>query len=166
MTLVDKWLNEGRTEGTLNDRRIEAALAALKHAFSPEPKDLKAALEPLRRLDATTDFLLGLLRYVVQTSPPAAEGDIIKVITRPRNRELVMTLVDKWLNEGRTQGRTEGTLNDRREVLIRQPAKKFGLNDEERRLIEGCEDLDRLASALDEILFAETKRQVLAKLRP
>ena len=58
----------------------------------------------------------------------------------------------------------EGTLGERREVLIRQLSKKFGLTDEERGLIEATDDLDRLAAALDEILFAETKQQVLDKL--
>jgi hypothetical protein len=50
-------------------------------------------------------------------------------------------------------------------VLVRLASKKFSLTDEEHALIEGCEDLDRLAAALDEIIFAETKEQVLAKLR-
>ena len=66
-----------------------------------------------------------------------------------------MTLVDKW--------KMEGTLNDRREMLVRLASKKFGLTDEERRLIEDCDDLERLALAIDEFVFAETKKQVLAK---
>jgi len=68
-----------------------------------------------------------------------------------------MTLVDKW--------KMEGTLNERREVLVRQLDKKFGLTDEERRLVEDCDDLERLALAIDEFVFVETKKQVLAKLR-
>ena len=75
-----------------------------------------------------------------------------------------MTIAEKLRNEGRSQGRAEGTLGERREVLIRQLSKKFGLSDEERGLIEATDDLDRLAAALDEILFAETKQQVLDKL--
>lgn len=68
-----------------------------------------------------------------------------------------MTLVDKW--------KMDGTLNDRREMLVRLASKKFGLTDKERRLIEDCDDLERLALAIDELVFAETKKQVLAKLR-
>ena len=72
-----------------------------------------------------------------------------------------MTIADKYRNEGHT----EGVLNDRREMLVRLLTKKFGLTNEERRLIQNCDDLDRLAAAIDEILGADSKEQVLAELR-
>ena len=94
-------------------------------------------------------------------SPEEAEGDIPEAVTLPRNRELFMTIADKYRNEGHT----EGVLNDRREMLVRLLTKKFGLTNEERRLIQNCDDLDRLAAAIDEILGADSKEQVLAELR-
>jgi hypothetical protein len=134
-----------------------AALAALKQAFSHKQADRHAASEPLRRLDATSDFHLGLIVYLLETSPQKTGDDILKDITRPRNRELVMTIAESLRNEG--------ALKQSREVLVRLITKKFGLTDEERALIDNADDLDRLAGALDEILFAQTKEQVLAKLR-
>ena len=76
-----------------------------------------------------------------------------------------MTLVEKWMNDGRAEGRTEGTLTDRREVLARQLDKRFGLTNTERSIIESCEDLDRLAAALDTFVDAYSKDEVLAELR-
>ena len=77
-----------------------------------------------------------------------------------------MTIAEKYINEGLTKGRTEGALAERRGVLIRQLEKKFGLSDDERALIQSVDDLDHLAAALDEILFAQSKQQVLDKLKP
>ena len=68
-----------------------------------------------------------------------------------------MTIAEKYINEG--------ALAERRGVLIRLIEKKFGITQEERTLIEHTDDLDRLAAALDEILFAETKQQVLDKIK-
>ena len=127
-----------------------------KLAFCDE-EDLQTALEPIVNRDATTDFLIGLLRYVVQTSPPSAESDILKTITRPQNRELVMTLVDKW--------KADATLAERREVLVRLLERKFGLGEKDRHIVESCGDLDRLAAALDTFVDAGSKDEVLAELR-
>ena len=50
-------------------------------------------------------------------------------------------------------------------TLIRQLDKKFGLSDEEKNLIRRSEDLEKIEAALDEILDADTKEQVLAHLK-
>ena len=49
-------------------------------------------------------------------------------------------------------------------MLIRLVDRKFGLTDIERERISACEDQSALDAALDEILDAETKTQVLARL--
>jgi hypothetical protein len=58
----------------------------------------------------------------------------------------------------------KGSLQRSREVLIRQLDRKFGLTGAERERISACEDQAALDAALDEILDADTKAQVLAKL--
>jgi hypothetical protein len=50
-------------------------------------------------------------------------------------------------------------------TLIRLLNKKFGLSDEEKDLIRRTDELEKLEAALDEILDAETKEQVLAHLK-
>ena len=62
-----------------------------------------------------------------------------------------------WINEGK--------LEDKREVLARQLDKKFNLTDEERELISKHNDPQQLDEALDAIVFAQTKEEVLELLR-
>ncbi len=58
----------------------------------------------------------------------------------------------------------KGELQDKQHVLARLPAKRFGLSDSEREHIESCEDRDALDAALDEVIVAQAKEAVLAKL--
>jgi len=149
--------------------QTRAAVRALRAAFSHKREDRELALELIRTAQVVSDLVLGLITYLYDTSPEETEGDIVNAITLPRSRELFMTIADKYRNEGRTQGRSEGhsegVLNDRHEMLIRLLTKKFGLTDEERALIESCDDLDRLAAAIDAFVDADSKEHVLAKLR-
>ena len=73
-------------------------------------------------------------------------------------------MLEKGRNEGLERGVEKGSLESRRETLARQLNRKFGLTDAERERISSCDDQAALDAALDEILDAETKAQVLAKL--
>jgi len=145
----------------------QSALSALRYAFERKEVLLRAALPP-QVTDVQTgelmDYFRGLVSYLLRVSPREEENAILKIVKTPSAREVVVTIAEKYINEGRTRGRSEGTLAERRGVLIRLLEKKFGITQQERTLIEHIEDLDRLAAALDEILFAETKQQVLARL--
>ena len=83
-------------------------------------------------------------------------------------REEAMTYAEELIQEGLKQGRQEGLehgeLQDKQHVLARLLAKRFSLSDPERERIESCEDRDALDAALDEIVVAEAKEAVLAKL--
>jgi len=145
-----------------------SAISALRWFSLRSDRELRAALSPeilASAAGAHATYFEALATYLSDTSTAEEEDVILEIVGNSPAREVFMTIADKWRLEGRTEGRTEGTLSDRREVLVRLASKKFGLTDEERRLIEDCDDLDRLASALEEILFAEMKEQVLAKLR-
>jgi hypothetical protein len=72
--------------------------------------------------------------------------------------------VEEGLQQGREQGAQEGSLQRSRDVLIRLLERKFGLTDRERERISACGDQGALDAALDEILDAETKAQVLTHL--
>ena len=62
------------------------------------------------------------------------------------------------------QMRTEGRLQDKQQVLVRQLSRKFALTDADRRRIEETENTELLDAALDEVVTAESKEQVLGKL--
>ncbi len=76
-----------------------------------------------------------------------------------------MTAYESIIKEGREQGILQGKLTGEREVLARQMSKKFQLTTADRKVITEAQDLEKLAQALDEIIVADTKEQVLAKLR-
>lgn len=74
----------------------------------------------------------------------------------------------KGIKEGRREGRltgfNEGLIKEKRGVLTRLLDKKFGLFEEEKALIAECGDLEALDAALDVILFAQGKEEVLQLL--
>ena len=80
-----------------------------------------------------------------------------------------MPYVTSWermgIEKGKEEGERIGRLDEKQEVLIRQMEKKFGLTADERDRIQSTKDLDKLDSALDVILSAATKEEVLEKLQ-
>ena len=70
----------------------------------------------------------------------------------------------KGLEEGRVEGLQDGRIEALQDSLKRLIKKKFGLETEESVKINQIKDRAKLEAALDEILSAETKQQVLEKL--
>ena len=75
-----------------------------------------------------------------------------------------MTYAQEMRREGLQEGRQQGSLQRSREVLARLVERKFGLTDAERERIMACEDQQAMEAALDLILEAESKEQILAML--
>ena len=69
-----------------------------------------------------------------------------------------------YAEQMRTEGQTIGRLQDKQQVLVRQLLRKFALTDADRRRIEETENTELLDAALDEVVTAESKEQVLGKL--
>ena len=134
------------------------AFAAFKSTSTGKKADIRAAvrLAETMSLEERRSFI-GAMTYLVEASPQPAKYVIFRTVTEPRWREAVKTVGDLLRNEG--------VLKARREVLVRQLTKKFGLSDVDRELIEATDNADLLGAALDEIIDAESKDQVLAKLR-
>jgi hypothetical protein len=72
--------------------------------------------------------------------------------------------IEKGKEEGIKEGEKIGRLEDKQEVLIRQLERKFGLTSQERDQVRSTADPEKLDTALDVILSATTKGEVLAKL--
>ncbi|MCF7929052.1 MAG: hypothetical protein K9L68_09280 [Spirochaetales bacterium] len=71
-----------------------------------------------------------------------------------------MTYAEAKLEEGKR----EGKLEEKRYVVKRQMKKKFGLLQHEAEAIDRITDLEALDAAIDEIIDAGEKQQVLSKL--
>ena len=76
-----------------------------------------------------------------------------------------MTYAEELMTGGREEGRQEGRVIEKQDVLIRLLSRKFGLTDAERQLIQATDDTAALDAALDELVVAERKEAVLEKLR-
>jgi hypothetical protein len=74
--------------------------------------------------------------------------------------EDLMTYAEELLQEGIKEGELQG----KRNILMRQLTRRFELTDAERDLIAEYDDPDALDAALDEIVVATDKFQVLSKL--
>ncbi len=78
--------------------------------------------------------------------------------------ELLREGRQKGREEGREEGRREGELQDKRAILLRQLSRKFTVTEEERGRVLSCDDPAALDAALDEIVTAEEKGAVPARL--
>jgi len=65
------------------------------------------------------------------------------------------------LIEGEIKGKIEGRIEGKQNSIIRQMAKKFGITEYEVKSIQSCREEKRLDLALEEILFANSKEDVL-----
>jgi hypothetical protein len=68
------------------------------------------------------------------------------------------------MEQGIEKGIEEGKIQEKQQVLIRQLTKKYSLTEQDRQHISSITDPDKLDRALDEIVVAETKVQVLKLL--
>jgi len=115
-------------------------------------------------------FFQGVIQYLFKRSELPKE-EVIKTIKSIsiKGGEQAMTIAAQLINEGmkqgiekgKRQGIEQGIIQEKQIVLIRQLNKKFGISEQEEAFIRNYSNLDALDQALDKILFAETKEEVL-----
>ncbi len=148
------------------------AVAALRYHRGHERAEMEKALwlpKASERQARMLRLFFWTFEYLLKISTEAERAAILKTAERFAGREVRMTAYESIIEEGREQGILQGILQGKltgeREVLTRLMAKKFRLDDADRKLISEAQDLEKLAQALDEIIVADTKEQVLSKLR-
>jgi hypothetical protein len=72
--------------------------------------------------------------------------------------------IEEGIEKGKKEGEIKGRIEDKREVLMRLMEKKFTLTADEKQLIVSCGDAEKLDAALDEIVFAGKKEEVLVRM--
>jgi hypothetical protein len=117
------------------------------------------------------DFLTALLRYILLVLKGGYEEEVRKAVRAINMREVeeaYMTIAEKLkkegIEEGLEKGIEEGKIQEKQQVLIRLLSKKYSLNEQDKQHISSISDPDKLDLALDEIVVAETKEQVLKLL--
>jgi len=103
-------------------------------------------------------FFQAVINYLFRRSELPREEVIKKVtsISIEGGKE-AMTIEAQLINKGIEQGIEQ----EKQIVLIRLINRKFGLTEQEEALIRNYSNLDALDHALEEVLFAETKEEVL-----
>ncbi|MFP4268934.1 MAG: hypothetical protein ACLFQW_13135, partial [Spirochaetaceae bacterium] len=80
-------------------------------------------------------------------------------------KERAMTYEEVAEKRGLVKGMEKGRIEGEHNTLIRQLDRKFCLSEEEKELVRSTEELEKIEAALDEILEADTKEQVLGHLK-
>ncbi len=109
--------------------------------------------------------ILALLKFLdwLLNLPEGLERQLAVELEKERGGE-TMSYVTSWERIARKDGKIEGKIEDKRTVLTRMMNKKFHISPAEKTRIEASADSDKLDKALDAILFAETKEEVLREL--
>jgi len=147
---------------------FQVALSAFKHAV----KDLRPHLvEMLKRVSAlpidakSKAFLSRLFAYILKVGGDF-EVQILKEELQSTGseipREVYMTLEEQILQ----RGKIEGTIMEKQQILLRLLKRKFGsLDDDNKQNILDNTDSEKLDSAIDLILDADSIEEVLSPLR-
>ena len=104
-----------------------------------------------------TQFLESVLRYLSYASD--ITFDDVEKSTRflpEPGREVFMTLAEQLIEKGE--------IIDKQNILIKQISRKFGVSDPEKIIIKETDNPEPLDAALDIILFAKSKSEVISVL--
>ncbi|MDZ7794204.1 MAG: hypothetical protein U5P10_11115 [Spirochaetia bacterium] len=82
-----------------------------------------------------------------------------------KEKERAMTYAEAAEKRGIQRGMERGIQKGEHNTLIRLLDRKFSLSEEEKELVHNTEKLEKIEAALDELVFAERKEQVLAHLK-
>jgi hypothetical protein len=142
---------------------FQAAMTLFKYSFRGLEDHVSEILRiiagsPLDR--RTKDFLSAIFRYILIAGRKGNRDRIDKAVEEFKMKEVqesYMTMADELMEEGK--------IEEKQQVLVRLLRKKFGLLEEERVRISAVHDPDILDSALDEIITAERKEEVLRLLQ-
>ena len=168
-------LNESEIKGTIV---LQAVQLLLKYIQSPELRDhlprIVDMLGSLAEKERLTEYLQVILEYIFQASENVDVSDIhnaLKLI--PQGEELMPTIAEKLrqegvqqgMQQGIQQGMQQGELQGKRIILLKQMQRKFILTSGEESLITSVQDQATLDQALESVLFAQDKFEVLGLLR-
>ena len=129
-----------------------------------------------------TDDIIFFMIYICGTKD-IDEEKLTKLLEEKKleRSEIMATLAQRWVKEGREkgreegreegrekgreEGREEGIIIDKQDVLISQLNLKFGLTEVEKALIKKTKDIKKLDEALKAFVFANEKQEVISCLK-
>ena len=171
LTDLSSYTDSQIKDGTFNRAAIEIGLLMEKNIF--DEKKLVTHLKNILNIgklyyeeEEGLKFLESVLRYLFSTTEITVDTALECIeLTDSRARENLMTTADKLREQGIEIGLEQGTLLEKKEVLINQILRKFGISESDRLLIMEIENKTKLDLALDEILFTDSKNVLMDILR-
>ena len=115
-----------------------------------------------------------LLIYVTATQDiSAAQLEKMLEETKLKGEEIMPTLAQRWIDEGREQGvqqgvqqgMQQGVQQGMQQTLMMQLSTRFHLNDDEKQFIGAVNEVEKLTAALKMVITAQTKEEVLQSLQ-
>jgi len=74
------------------------------------------------------------------------------------------SFAEKLIKQGKQQGKKEGEIKGKQDVLIKQLRRKFGLSSSDEKMIRSVTDEVKLDAAVETIFDAKSKEEVLKLL--
>jgi predicted transposase/invertase (TIGR01784 family) len=150
---------------------VKTALKAFKYALKGLLPHLEEILQSIPNLpidSKTRAFISRLLEYIIQVGGDARAEDLkeeLDAVASGVSKEVLMTIEELILERGKVAGKIEGTIQEKQQVLIRLLEKKFGpLDDDNKQRVLDNRDGEKLDSAIDLILDADSVQVVLSPL--
>ena len=164
-------LDESEIKGTIV---LQVVQLLLKYIQTQELRNrLPQIMELLGRLgekERLTEYLQVMLEYVFQASEHVDVHDVREALQKvPQGEKLMPTIAEKLRQEGvqqgMQQGMQQGEIQGKRIILLRQMQRKFSLTSGEESLVTSVQDQATLDQALEAVLFAQDKFEVLRLLQ-
>ena len=92
------------------------------------------------------------------------EETMQEIVEKLGGEEVMPSLAERLIKRGKMEGKLEGKIEGKQTTLIKQLRRKFGLTPWEEEKIRSINDEAKLDAALEAILDAESKSEVLKML--
>ena len=155
-------------ESLQGNMMFQLALKAFKHAVKglrPHIGELLKSISTLPIDARSRAFLSKLFEYILKVGGDFEVQTLEKELQSVEStfpREVYMTIEEQILE----RGKLAGTIQEKQQILIRLLEKKFGpLDDDNKQCVLDNKDREKLDSAIDLILDADTATEVLSPLR-
>src|SRR5699024_4716872 len=134
------------------------------------PPTIYKAVELLKKLEDQEkgiDYLETFMRYVFSVHKDLPKKDAKQVIHRlrktyPEGSDVIVTLAEQFIEEGKAKGKAEGKAEALVEITTKQLTKKFGDLPEDMKESISCQDVSTLENILDHIFDFEQLEDVWA----
>ena len=144
-------MENSRDEENLQDN-VERVIECLKKEHREDIRMFLGWYYQMRAVDGSES---------IEISIKEGEGIMLAEVAQRLNQKIL----NQGLEQGLELGLEQGKLRDKQEVLIRLLDLKFGIEEEEKSLIQTIDDFQKLDSSLGAIVLGENKENILDRLK-